>query len=494
MDHTPTDRVPTGILGLDHVLRGGLPSNGVFLVQGKPGAGKTTLALQYLLEGLRRGETVLYAAVTETRREVEQVARSHGWSLDGLPIWELSEAATRGRGEDEQTLFHPAEVELDEITRPLLAEIDRVSPSRVVIDSLSEIRLLSREPLRYRRQLLALKDHFLARQCTVLLVDTPTIDAAGILETLIGGLILLEKATPAYGTTRRRLAVDKMRGVHFIEGYHDFQIRTGGIHVYPRLVAAEHPDTLQRAPISSGISELDSLLGGGLDRGTSTLLLGAAGTGKSSLATQYAIAAAERGERAVIYTFEETLGTWLARSLGLGFDVKGHLQSGRIHVIHVDPAELSAGEFAANVKRAVEDESAQLIVIDSLNGYLQSVPEESFLLLHLHELLTYLSQQGATTIMNIAQHGLLGPVLEGPLDVSYLADSVLLLRYFEANGEVRQAISVVKKRSGRHERTIREFKLDFGGVRVGAPLREFQGVLTGVPAYAGAKERLIPPQ
>lgn len=495
MDDVRTDRVPTGIPGLDHVLRGGLPRNGVYLVQGKPGVGKTTLALQFLLEGLRRGETVLYAAVTETRREVEQVASSHAWSLDGLPIWELATAAKRGRREDEQTLFHPAEVELEEITRPLLAEIDRRSPSRVVIDSLSEIRLLSREPLRYRRQLLALKELFLARDCTVLLIDTtPTVDAAGILETLIGGLILLEKATPAYGTTRRRVAVDKMRGVHFIEGYHDFQIKTGGIVVYPRLVAAEHPDTLQRPPISSGITELDALLGGGLERGTSTLLLGAAGTGKSSLATQYAVAAADRGERSVIYTFEETLGTWITRSTALGFDVRTHLQSDRIRVVHVDPAELSAGEFAASVKRAVEQESAQLIVIDSLNGYLHSVPEESFLLLHLHELLTYLSQQGATTIMNIAQHGLLGPAMAAPIDVSYLADSVLLLRYFEAGGEVRQAISVVKKRSGRHERTIREFKLDHGGVRVGGPLRDFHGVLTGVPTYVGGTERLIPPQ
>jgi circadian clock protein KaiC len=488
------EKVRTGVPGLDDVLGGGLPPEGIYLVQGNPGVGKTTLALQFLLEGQRAGESSLYLALTETRRELQMVASSHGWSLEGLTIWEPE---ARGQGavqEEDQTMFHPAEVELDETTKPIIEEIQRTRPRRVVIDSLSEIRLLSREPLRYRRQLLSLKRLFLGSTCTVLLIDTPAVsgqDSAGILETLIGGLILIEKTTPAYGATRRRLVVDKLRGVPFREGYHDVRIKTGGMMVYPRLVAAEHQGASNLEPISSGIQELDALFDGGLERGTSTLIMGAAGTGKSSLATQYAMAAARRGERAALYTFEETFATWLARSTALGFDVKPHIDSDLIRLLHVDPAELSPGELAASVRDGVENDAVRLIVIDSLNGYLQSVPEESFLVLHLHELLTYLAQNGVTTIMNIAQHGLLGPAMAAPVDVSYLADSVLLLRYFEASGEVRQAISVVKKRSGKHERTIREFHLDKGGVRVGKPLRDFHGVLTGVPTFVGGTERLI---
>lgn len=488
------EKVATGTAGLDDVLGGGLPpGGGIYLVQGSPGVGKTTLALRFLLEGHSRGEKVLYVALTETRREVESVARSHGWSMEGLPIWELVETSRIGKKEEEQTMFHPAEVELDEITRPILDEVDRLKPDRVVLDSLSEIRLLSREPLRYRRQLLALKQFFLDRKCTVLMIDTLGLagnDSAGILETLIGGLILLEKTTPAYGTTRRRLVVDKLRGVPFREGYHDYKIKTGGIEVYPRLVASEHLPTFKPAPVSSGVQQLDDLLGGGLDRGTSTLLMGAAGTGKSSLATQYVLAAAKRGEKSAIYAFEESLGTWMARTAALGFEVQPYLDNGLIQLVQVDPAELSPGEFTARVRDAVEKQGAQLVVVDSLNGYLQSVPEESFLLLHLHELLTYLSQRGVTTLMNLAQHGLLGPSMVAPLDVSYLADTVILLRYFEAMGEVRQAISAVKKRSGPHERTIREFRLEQGGVKVGLPLKDFHGVLTGVPTYRGGDERL----
>jgi circadian clock protein KaiC len=487
-------KASTGIEGLDDVLGGGLPRDGIYLLQGNPGVGKTTLALQFLLRGLEQGEKALYVALTETRREVQSVAQSHGWSLQDLAVWELTGTAKGGGKDEEQTVFHPAEVELEETTRPILEEIDRAKPDRVVIDSLSEIRLLSREPLRYRKQLLALKHFFLERQCTVVLIDTFAPggnDSSGILETLIGGLILLEKTTPAYGTTRRRLLVDKLRGVPFREGYHDYQIKTGGIVVYPRLVAAEHSDGFKRDPVLSDVPELDALVGGGLERGTSTLVMGAAGTGKSSLATQYALGAAKRKEKSVLYTFEETLGTWMARTTALGFDVEPFLESGLIRIVQVDPAELSPGEFSWRVRNAVERDGVQLIVVDSLNGYLQSVPEESFLLLHLHELLTYLAQKGVTTIMNMAQHGLLGPAMTSPIDISYLADSVLLLRYFEAGGEVRQAISAVKKRSGKHERSIRELKLDHGGVKVGKPLKDFHGVLTGVPTYRGAEEPLF---
>lgn len=479
---------------MDDVLGGGLPRNGIYLAQGNPGVGKTTLGLKFLLEGEARGEKGLYVALTETRHEVELVARSHRWEIDRLAIWELTAAAERGRREEEQTMFHPAEVELDETVRPIFEEVDRLKPVRVVIDSLSEIRLLSREPLRYRRQLLALKQFFLERDCTVLLIDTLGLhgnDSAGILETLIGGLIVLEKFTPAYGTTRRRMVVDKLRGVAFREGYHDYQIKTGGIEVYPRLVASERAVQTHRQPASSAVPELDALLAGGLDRGTSTLLLGAAGTGKSSLATQYVLAAAGRNEPSIVFQFEETIGTWMTRTSALGFEVQPFLDSGMIRLVQVDPAEMSPGALSTRVREAVEHDGAQLVVVDSLNGYLQSVPEESFLLLHLHELLTYLSQKGVTTIMNMAQHGLLGQSMVAPVDLSYLADTVVMLRYFEASGEVRQAISVVKKRSGRHERTIREFRLDRGGVRVGAPLTEFHGVLTGVPTYRGTPEPLL---
>ena len=497
MRFTDGEKISTGIPGLNDVLGGGLPRNGIYLVQGNPGVGKTTLGLKFLLEGQALGEKGLYVALTETRREVESVARSHGWSLDELALWELTATSRRVGRQEEQTLFHPAEVELDETTRPILEEIDRLKPDRVVIDSLSEIRLLSREPLRYRRQLLMLKQFFLERHCTVLLIDTYGLagnDSGGILETLIGGLIILEKSTPSYGTTRRRMVVDKLRGVSFREGYHDYQIKTGGIVVYPRLVAAEHPEAFSREPVSSNIAELDALLGGGLERGTSTLFLGAAGTGKSSLASQYAVAAATRGEKAVLFTFEETVGTWMARARAFGLAVEPHLRSGMLQLVHVDPAELSPGELSSSIREAVEQRQVQMVVIDSLNGYLQSVPEESFLVLHLHELLTYLSQKGVTTIMNMAQHGLLGPAMVAPVDISYLADSVLLLRYFEAAGQVRQAISAVKKRSGTHERTIREFQLDHHGIRVGAPLKDFHGVLTGVPSYRGGEGPLLPPR
>ncbi|RKH58622.1 ATPase domain-containing protein [Corallococcus llansteffanensis] len=489
------EKIPTGIPGLNDVLGGGLPRKGIYLVQGNPGVGKTTLGLQFLLEGQALGEQGLYVALTETRREVELIARSHGWSLDDLPIWEITPAFKRIRREDEQTMFHPAEVELDETTRPIFEEIDRVKPARVVIDSLSEIRLLSREPLRYRRQLLLLKQFFLERECTVLLIDSQGFagrDSGGILETLIGGLIVLEKTTPAYGTTRRRLMVDKLLGVSFREGYHDYQIKRGGLVVYPRLVAAEHPKAFSREQVSSAVPELDDLLGGGLERGTSTLILGAAGTGKSSLASQYAVAAARRGEKSVLFTFEESVGTWMARASALWPDAESHLRSGTIRVVHVDPAELSPGELSSCIREAVEKQQVQMVVIDSLNGYLQSVPEESFLILHLHELLTYLGQKGVTTILNMAQYGLLGPTMDVPVDVSYLSDCVLLLRFFEAAGEVRQSISAVKKRSGRHERTIREFQLDTHGIRVGGPLKESYGVLTGMPSYRGGEGPLLP--
>ncbi len=433
----------------------------------------------------------MYVALSESRDDVLSVARSHGWSIDGIHIHVAHSSDFQSRREREQTVFHPAEIDLEETIGPIIEEVERMRPALLVIDSLSELRLLAEEPLRYRRQLLALKERFVALGSTVLLVDTATPSENGVLETIVSGTIRMEKVTPVYGTTRRRLAIEKLRAIRFREGYHDYVIATGGVVVHPRLVAADHGVEFAREAVTSGVPALDALLGGGLDRGTSTVIVGAAGTGKSSMATQYAMAAAARGERSVIYMFEETIGTWLTRARALGFEVDQHLASGCIRLVHVDPAELSPGELSSGVRKAVEEDGVRLIVFDSLNGYLNSVPEESYLILHLHELLTYLDQQGVTTLLITAQHGMLGPAMSAPIDVSYLADAVLMLRYFEAAGEVRQAISVVKKRSGKHERTIREFGLDRGGVRVGEPLRDFHGVLTGVPTYVGGQVQLL---
>jgi circadian clock protein KaiC len=485
-------RAATGIPGLDHILGGGWPRNRLFLVEGDPGTGKTTLALQFLLEGTRQGEPGLYITLSETAEELRAVAASHGWSLDGLALHELAVPEDSLDPDAQYTLFHPSEVELGETTKLVLAEVERVQPQRVVFDSLSEMRLLARDPLRYRRQILALKQFFVGRQCTVLLLDDRTSGGGDKqLHSLVHGVAALEQQTPVYGPGRRRLRVSKLRGVRFQDGYHDFSIVRGGLVICPRLVAAEHRAPFVREAVSGGVPDLDALLGGGLDRGTSTLVLGAAGVGKSSLALQFALAAAGRDERAALYTFDEGAGTLFARAAGLGLDLRAQADAGRVHVRQIDPAEMSPGEFAHLVRKAVEDRQVRLVVLDSLNGYLNAMPEDRFLAAHLHELLTYLGQRGVVTLLIVAQHGLVGSGMETPVDVSYLADTVILLRYFEAAGAVRQAISVLKKRSGGHERTIREFRLGPRGVQVGAPLKEFHGVLTGVPTYLGPTPPLL---
>jgi circadian clock protein KaiC len=482
----------TGNEQLDHVLRGGLPRNAMYLLQGVPGSGKTTLALQFLLEAARNREKTLYITLSESRREIERVARSHRWSLEPLQILELSAMRSLTEPSAGQTMFHSAEVDLQEVTTPILEAVERLKPSSVVIDSLSEIRLLSGELLRFRRHILALKQFFAERECTVLLLDDRTSDPGGtLLESLAHGVVTLEKESPKYGRTRRRLSIDKLRGVPFQEGYHDFRIETGQLVVFPRLVAGEHQSRVPLEPLPSGIEALDALLGGGPDRGTSTLFMGPAGVGKSSVTSQYCAAAAARGERAAMFLFDESLDTLLARSASLGLSVKEHVDGGRILVRAVNPAELTAGEFSHAVREAVVRHEARVVVIDSLNGFLDSVPGEQFLTMHLRELLTYLSQHGVATLSVLAQHGLVGDGSHPSLDVSYLADNVILLRYFEAHGRVRQAISVFKKRSGRHERTIREFGLGADGITVGAPLERFHGVLTGTPTYEGEGESLL---
>jgi circadian clock protein KaiC len=479
------DVVSTGDEGLDYILRGGLPRNAMYLMQGVPGSGKTTFALQFLLAGAARGERGLYITLSETREEINRVARSHGWSLDALSLFELSAFKQLLESTSGQSMFYPAEIELVEVTRPILDEVDRLGPDHVVIDSLSEIRLLSGEMLRFRRQVLALKQFFAERHCTALLLDDGTAEVGGnLLESLAHGVLTLDRQQMSYGANRRRISVDKLRGVAMREGFHDFRIETGGSVVYPRLVAAEHTERSPLAPLASGIEELDRLMGGGPDRSTNTLLIGPSGVGKSSIAVQYAIAAAERGEHTAMFLFDEMINTVCARAESMGMPLAEHLVAGTIKLRQLDPAELTAAEFSHAVRTAVREEGARVVVVDSLNGFIDSVPEEKYISMHLRELLTYLNHSGVATLTLLAQHGLLGSISDD-VDVSYLADNVILFRYFEAHGEVRRAISVMKKRSGAHERTIRELTLTNRGIEIGQPIREFHGVLSGEPRFVG---------
>jgi circadian clock protein KaiC len=487
-DGEPIDlpRISTGSDGLDDILGGGFDSNRMYLYEGRPGTGKTTIAMQFLLKGVQRGERVLYISLSETRRELSLVALRHGWSLERVDIFELVPPETTLDPGRELTVFHPSEVELSETTNLIFKEVERLNPARVVLDSLSELRLLAQSPLRYRRQVLALKHFFTNRNCTVILLDDLSSSQDDVqLHSIAHGVVMLEQLALDYGAERRRLRVMKMRGMKFRGGFHDFTIEQGGLRIYPRLIAAEHHKHFAGEPTPSGNAELDKLLGGGLERGTNALLIGAAGVGKSSVALTYAIAAAERGEHAVFFAFDEGRGTVesRARTLGLAFDE--HVESGGVRFQQIDPAEMSPGEFAANVRQSVERDNARVVIIDSLNGYLNAMPDERFLILQMHELLTYLAQQGVLTILVLAQHGLVGP-MDTPLDISYLSDAVLMLRYFELAGTVRRALSVVKKRSGVHEHTIREFRLSPEGIKLGPPLKEFSGIFSGNPHYAGA--------
>ncbi|HEX8616894.1 MAG TPA: ATPase domain-containing protein, partial [Thermoanaerobaculia bacterium] len=464
---------PTGIQGLDDVLGGGLTKNRIYLIMGDPGVGKTTLGLHFLLEGIRRGEKVLYVALSETREEIEAVAASHGWSLDDVEIFEYT-AGNRLDDSDETTLFHPSEVELGEATRTMIEAVERVKPDRVVIDSLAEMRLLAQNPLRYRRQILGLKHYFSGKKATVLLLDDKDVASGDMqLLTLAHGVLLLEQLAPVYGSERRRIRVSKFRGVKYRGGFHDVAIRTGGLVVFPRLVAAEHRPHPIRGRVESGIPAVDLLLGGGIDRGTSTLLMGPAGAGKSALASQYATAAAQRGENVAMFLFDESRNTLMARCEGISMPLLEQIENGRIAIQQIDPAEVPPGEFVQLVREQVEKRNISVLVIDSLNGYVNAMPEERFLTIHMHELLTYLGQHGVATLLVVAQHGLVGNSMMSPVDVSYLADCVILLRYFELSGEIRKAVSVVKKRSGSHEKAIRPFAIGSDGWMVGPPLTEF---------------------
>ncbi|UAK26533.1 ATPase domain-containing protein [Sphingomonas nostoxanthinifaciens] len=476
--------------GLDDILGGGLTPDRLYLVEGTPGTGKTTLGLGFLLAGAKVGETGLYITLAETEVELRAVAKTHGWSLDPISLFEMVPA--EGLAEDqEQTLLHPSEVELGETLRGIMAKVDEVHPTRVVIDSLSELRLLAQSPIRYRRQILALKHFFTTRACTVLVLDDKSTSGSDVqLHSIAHGVISLEQILSGFGAQRRRVHIVKMRGVRFRGGYHDFEIERGGLRVYPRLVAADHGTEYADDFVSTGSVEFDALLGGGLVPGTATLLTGPAGVGKTTASVQSMVAALERGDHAVYFLFDERLPTLMRRSAALGMDLQPYVDSGQLLLRAIDPAELSPGEFAGAVRQAVEDHDAKVVVIDSLNAYLQSMPNEQFLILQMHELLTYLGQLGVVSLLILGLHGVMGDI-RSDIDLSYLADTVLQLRYFEAYGEVRQAISVIKTRTAKHERTIREFRIADSGVAFGAPLRDFQGVLTGVPTFSGESKTLL---
>jgi len=482
----------SGVVGLDSILGGGFTSRRLYLVEGVPGSGKTTLATQFLLEGLRRQETVLYITLSETKEELEATAESHGWSLEGMTIHEIVPSEASLQHDQQVTMFHSSEVELSETTKAILDEVDRVKPTRVVVDSLSEFRLLAGNALRYRRQILSLKQYFSGRSCTVMLLDDMTAADRDLqVQSIAHGVILLEQLNPEYGSDRRRLRVVKYRGRKIRGGFHDYEIKYGGLVVFPRLVAAEHRSQAKHERIRSNIPELDALLGGGIESGTSTLIAGAAGTGKSSLAAHFAAAAAERGEHTAMFIFDETLETLLARAACLGIELRKHIDNRRICIQPVDPAELTPGEFVHRIRLAVERDKANIVVIDSLNGYLNAMPGERNLVIQLHELLMYLGQRNVATLLLSAHKGLIGMQMNSPVDATYLADAVLLLRYYESRGEVRQAISMIKKRGGWHERSIREFRLGEGRIEVGEPLRTLRGILTGMPTFETPSEEQL---
>lgn len=482
----------TGVPGLDQILGGGLPRNHLYLLQGKPGTGKTTIALQFLLEGARQGEKSLYVTFSETKAELETVARSHGWELNNISILELSAISQIVGNTTQTTMFHTSEIEMTKTISMLLDKIKEVNPQRIVFDSVSELRLLADNSLRYRRQMLAFKEFFIGRGSTVLFLDDLTTEDGDLhVQSIVHGVLLLEKFRAGYGVERRQFHISKLRGVHFRGGTHDYVIKKRGVHIFPRLASGEHKFKYDRSQVSTGVKELDQLLGGGFDRGTSNLLLGPAGTGKSTFAARFAISAADQGKKVSIYSFEESPANLISRADTLGLNLSSYLENGKITLRKIDPAELTPGQFTSLLREATTTAKSDVIIIDSLNGYIHAMPEQQFLMLQLHELLSYLGNQGVITLMILAQAGIMGGNMQTPLDLTYLADTVIVTRFFEAFGRIKKAISVLKKRTGYHEESLRELKIGQGGIIVGPILEHFSGIFTGVPKYIGHVDQLI---
>jgi circadian clock protein KaiC len=482
----------TGIPGLDHIIRGGLPENRLYLLEGSPGTGKTTLGLQYLREGVKNGESCLYISLSESEEELRTTARSHGWDLDGIYILDMTGTGDSLENDSRYTVFHPAEIELDQTTKAVLREIEDKKPKRVVFDSLSEMRMMAADALKFRRQIFALKRYFMRSSCTVLMLDDRTSDVPDRqLESIAHGVISLDYVPAEYGRQRHTLRVVKMRGVAFQSGDHDFNIEKGGLVVFPRLTMERRTEDKTGEVLLSNVENLDLLLGP-LHYGTSTIVLGPAGVGKSTLSIMYVVAAAERGERSAIYIFDEGPLTLYSRTSALGLNLKRYVDEGLVTIRQIQIAELTPGEFANMISQEVETHNTRLVVIDSVNGYLMATPQMKFLTMQFHELLDYLNRNGVISIMIVGQYGLVG-TMQSPIDMSYLADSVVLMRYFEAGGSIHQALSVLKKRAGEHERTIREYRIGEGGIQLGEPLKDFQGVLTGVPIFKGSAESLMKP-
>lgn len=490
--HTPDVRLSTGIIGLDDILHGGLPAGHLYLIEGNPGSGKTTFGLQFLLAGVAAGEHTLYVTLAESRAELEQAGSSHGFDVAKVEVFEVAPPELAGKAFEQYTVFHPSEVELADVMQSILDQVARVKATRIVIDSMSELRMLARDPLRYRRQIMTLKQFFMGQNTTVLLLDDRSAEGSDTqLQSIAHGVLRMETLERTFGTVRRQMEVRKMRASAFREGFHDYIIRRGGLVVFPRLISAEHREQkVDRRQISSGIDQLDRLLGGGLARGTSGLFLGPAGSGKSTLATKFLVSGAERGERGAMFIFDELPQSVLARCQGLGIPLEEHLSKGLITLQQLDPAQISPGEFVALIRSEIEEKKCRMICIDSVNGLFNAMQEESAVVIQLHELLAYLNQSGVVSILVMAQYGLMGSNMPAPLDVSYLADNVLLFRYFEAKGAIRQAISVVKRRSGPHERTIRELVIAENRISVGGPLKDFEGILGGTPRFVGEAKEL----
>jgi circadian clock protein KaiC len=482
--------IETGIPELDVILRGGLPKNRLHLIEGAPGTGKTTLGLRFLLDGVDRNLRCLYVTLSETTEELVTTASTHGWNTDGIEFFEL--IPEEAQPERQQTVLFPTEVEFGKTIEQLTKRIEEFNPDRIIIDSVSELRMLAQDKLQFRLQMTSLKRFLQQRDITVLLLDDLTENDKGDLHSFVHGVLSLGLFERDYGAARRRMRIAKMRGVNFQSGWHDYAIVTGEILVFPSLIAEEHESVVQGIPLLSVFDDLNSVFPQGLDRGTTTMLIGPSGAAKSTIAMSYALAAQRDGESASFFSFDETYETFQRRNESMNLDPTEAMDAERFYWRRMNPSRISPGEFVWQVRRDVEDRNVRVVVIDSINSYLSTMPEEQSLILHLHELLSYLNKRGIVTILVLAQQGVVGDV-ENPVDLSFLSDTVILCRFFEAAGTLRRALAIVKRRTGTHTLAIHEYRLSSSGMQVGPELTELRGIFTGVPAYTGAHEELLDP-